>query len=277
MVDRPDPSVWGTSASGPLSPSQLALFAEQGFLVWKNLLSAEEVAILQNAARALQGTVDPGRDGVITEPNSSSIRSVFRVHEQPIFGELAADPRLAGVARQILSSDVYIHQSRINFKPGFEGLPFPWHSDFETWHVEDGMPRPRALSASVLLTDNGALNGPLLVIPGSHRIYVRCAGETPRDHYRSSLVDQKIGVPPLEVVSQLARGAGIDAAAGPAGAVVFFDSNLMHGSGGNITPYPRNNLFFVYNSTDNTLVEPFGTHAPRPAFLAERSRDPPTV
>lgn len=52
--------------------------------------------------------------------------------------------RLLNVARQILGSEVYIHQFRANMKPGFLGKEFYWHSDFETWHVEDGMPSMRA-------------------------------------------------------------------------------------------------------------------------------------
>jgi hypothetical protein len=47
---------------------------------------------------------------------------------------------VVGPARQLLGSDVYVHQSRVNFKPGFNGQDFYWHSDFETWHAEDGMP-----------------------------------------------------------------------------------------------------------------------------------------
>lgn len=30
----------------------------------------------------------------------------------------------------------------------------------------------------------------------------------------------------------------------------------MHGSSDNITPYPRSNLFIVYNSVQNALVRP---------------------
>src|SRR3546814_3951459 len=80
----------------------------------------------------------------ITEPGSDAVRSIFRVHElSDMLGRLASDPRLIHVARQILGSEVYMHQSRANMKPGFKGKEFYWHSDFETWHVEDGMPRMR--------------------------------------------------------------------------------------------------------------------------------------
>lgn len=48
----------------------------------------------------------------------------------------------------------------------------------------------------------------------------------------------------------------------------------MHGSGDNITPSPRSNVFIVYNSIDNTLTKPFATPGRRPAFLAAHDFTP---
>jgi len=48
----------------------------------------------------------------------------------------------------------------------------------------------------------------------------------------------------------------------------------MHGSNGNITPYPRSNFFVVYNSVENTLREPFATDDERPWFLGSREPVP---
>lgn len=174
------------------------------------------------------------------------------------------------MARQILASEVYLHQSRINRKPGFRGREFYWHSDFETWHVEDGMPRMRALSCSILLTDNFAFNGPLLVMPGSHREYIACEGKTPPDHFKRSLRRQEYGVPSEGRIRDLAGRFGIEGPIGPAGSVLFFDCNLMHGSNGNITPYPRTNIFFVFNSVLNRVEKPFCGLAPRPEYIASR-------
>ena len=42
----------------------------------------------------------------------------------------------------------------------------------------------------------------------------------------------------------------------------------MHGSNGNITPFPRANAFLVYNAVSNRLEKPFGVEKPRPWFLA---------
>src|SRR3546814_9792914 len=100
---------------------------------------------------------------------------------------LASDARLSEVARFLLGDRVYIHQSRLNYKPGFKGKEFYWHSDFETWHVEDGMPRMRALSMSVLLAENTPHNGPLMLTPGSHQTYLTCVGETRSEEHTSEL------------------------------------------------------------------------------------------
>src|SRR3546814_965327 len=104
---------------------------------------------------------------IVTEPQSREIRSIFEIHAQsPVMARLAADARPADVARFLLDDEVYIHQSRLNYKPGFKGRESYWHSEFETWPVEDSMPRMRALSMSVLLAENTPHNGPLRVIPG---------------------------------------------------------------------------------------------------------------
>ncbi len=63
---------------------------------------------------------------------------------------------------------------------------------------------------------------------------------------------------------------GITSCKGKAGSVVFFDCNTMHGSNGNITPNPRSNVFFVYNSIDNQLGAPKEGLKPRPEFIATR-------
>lgn len=210
-------------------------------------------------------------DETITEPQSGETRSIFCVHRlSSIFRKLANDQRLAGLAGYLLDDRVYIHQSRVNYKPGFRGKEFYWHSDFETWHVEDGMPRMRALSMSIALTENHTYNGPLMLIPGSHKKYVVCSGNTPEDNYKASLKKQEVGVPDDDMLSQLAENAGIVSASGKQGSLIVFDCNTMHGSNGNITPLPRSNVFFVFNAISNRVVEPFCDQSPRPEYICSR-------
>ncbi|MHA6718086.1 ectoine hydroxylase [Sphingomonas sp. RS6] len=272
-LPRRDPVVhsdWHPGA--PLTRERAERFDREGYLVLEGLFSPDEIAALQSETGRLLG--DPSSldaETIITEPGGDEIRSIFEIHAQSdMIARLAADERLAGVARFLLGDDVYLHQSRLNYKPGFQGKEFYWHSDFETWHAEDGMPRMRALSMSVLLAENTPNNGPLMVIPGSHRTFVACVGETPEDHYKMSLKRQEYGVPDEDSLAELAHEHGIVAPVGKPGTVILFDCNLMHGSNGNITPFPRANAFLVYNAVSNRLQAPYAAATPRPRFIAAR-------
>lgn len=279
FLARTDPvarRAWEPGA--PLTADQIAQFDRDGYLVLEDVFSPEELAALQSETGRLLGDPTGLKDEtVIAEPGSHEIRSIFDIHDQSaLMARLASDERLAGVAGFLLDDEVYVHQSRLNYKPGFRGKEFYWHSDFETWHAEDGMPRMRALSMSVLLAENTPNNGPLMVIPGSHLVYVSCVGETPEDNYRHSLRRQEYGVPDEQTLAELAHRQGIVAPIGKPGTVIVFDCNTMHGSNGNITPFPRANAFLVYNAVSNRLVDPFAAEQPRPEFVAARTFHPIT-
>jgi ectoine hydroxylase len=275
--ERIDPVVHGHN-DGPLGPEQLDDFDRLGFIQVPGVLSQDEVrAVIEELADFTSRAEVRSDDRTIVEPTSDGVRSVFEVHRiNDVIARLATDERIAGVARQVLGSDVYIHQSRVNFKPAFKGKEFQWHSDFETWHTEDGMPRMRAISISISLTENFTYNGPLMLIPGSHRSYVTCVGETPEDNYKSSLKAQQLGSPDPASLTRLLDDAGgeITECTGKPGGITAFDCNAMHGSNSNISPVPRSNVFIVYNSVENTLVEPFSAPYRRPEFIAARDFTP---
>ena len=269
-LGRHEAVVKGRAEDGPLSQAQLDEFERKGFLFEPGVVTGDELAELRRELTALLEH-DDFRDRAfsITEPQGNEIRSLFAVHFlSRLFSRLANDDRLVGRARQILGGEAYVHQSRINYKPGFEGKGFSWHSDFETWHAEDGMPAMHAVSASLVLTDNHAFNGPLMLVPGSHRVFVPCLGETPEENHRQSLKRQEIGVPGRDALRELIDRHGIEAPTGVAGGLLLFDCNVLHGSNANMSPDPRSNAFFVYNRLDNRCVAPFGASRRRPHFLA---------
>lgn len=283
-IKRHEPVLHGGSeASGPLSQQQLQVYESQGFLVVPGVFTPVEVAAFKTAARAMCTAAEPEHPRLVREPGSNDIRSIFAVHknDSPL-AHLTGDARLVDCARQILGGPVGIHQSRVNFKPGLVGREFGWHSDFETWHAEDGMPRMQALSMSVLLSDNHTCNGPTLMIPGSHKTFVSCPGLTPDQHYLQSLRRQEYGVPDHDSIRDLVHQAispayplGIAEAIGSPGSVLIFDCNVLHGSAGNLTPYERTNVFIVYSALTNALGRPFGAFEPRPDYIAASPLLPP--
>ena len=272
VLPREDQVVQGTPEQGPMDAETLNGFDEKGYLTIDQLISPEELQLFKDELRRLAYDQEVKKDErTVVESTSDEVRSIFDIHRSnEVFAKIANDPRVVGRAEQILGSEVYIHQSRINYKPGFVGKDFTWHSDFETWHAEDGMSSPRAVSISISLTDNYSFNGPLMIMAGSHKHYISCQSETPEDNYKQSLVMQGAGVPDPQILTDFADRFGIDVLEGPAGGAIMFDSNCMHASNGNVTPYPRSNVFIVYNSVENTPIEPFAAPKPRPDFLGSR-------
>lgn len=274
VFERQDPVVYGRASDGPLDACSLDLYQENGFLHFETVL---EPCLLADAVQALDCLRDDSAvrqwPQSVFEADSNQLRSIFAVHQlNDVMRQVCHHPKLVAMAQQLLGSDVYVHQSRINDKSGFSGQPFYWHSDFETWHVEDGMPAMRAVSCSIALTPNTPYNGPLMLVPGSHHRFIACVGQTPEDHYKQSLRRQDLGVPDPESLTKLIEAFGVIAPTGLAGSVTFFECNTVHGSNSNITPFPRSNIFVVYNSLDNKLVTPFCGLAPRPNFIAEREQ-----
>ncbi len=274
IIARQEPVVYhkGNYAQA-LNEQQLERYAKDGFLVIENLFDEHEVQELLAELERLR--LDPALKGMpelITEPgDQDALRSLFRVHQlSDRMAELIRDPRLVNVARQVLGSEVYVHQSRVNMKPGLYGKEFFWHSDFETWHIEDGMPNMRAVSCSLLLTDNNEHNGPLMLVPGSHRQFIACEGATPDENYKSSLKAQTVGTPDEVSLKLLIDNGGLESVRAKAGSVIFFECNTMHASSGNLSPWARSNVFTVFNSVENKLEAPRNGLAPRPEYLAAR-------
>ncbi|GJF08689.1 ectoine hydroxylase [Mycolicibacterium cyprinidarum] len=274
---RIEPTVWGQEFDGPLSDGELKSIAAKGYLVRRQALGEDWLPPLRDELQHIGSRADRNDPRIIRE-RSGGIRSVFQPH---LLSELVAEvislDTMLPVARQLLGSDVYLHQARINLMPGFTGRGFYWHSDFETWHSEDGMPTMRAVSCSIALTDNFTYNGALMVMPGSHKTFYPCVGATPRNHHEVSLVQQELGVPDQATLAKAADQYGIEPITGPAGTALWFDSNVMHGSASNITPFPRSNIFLVFNSVENPLCAPFRVAAPRPEYLAARTNQPFSV
>lgn len=275
IIPRTDPVVYPSSFSS-LSEEQEKFFQDNGYLIFENLFSSDEVSALFEELKSLsEDSSKKDSPQFILEESNKEVRSIFEIHKlSKLYSRLCRDKRIVHTVQHLLGSKVYIHQSRVNLKPGFDGKEFYWHSDFETWHSEDGMPNMRAVSCSISLTKNYEFNGPLMVIPGSHKEFVSCSGNTPENHYKQSLKRQEIGTPDKALLEKMVEKGGIVSAKGDAGSAIFFDCNIMHGSNGNITPYPRSNAFFVFNSMDNTLTEPFCGLSPRPDYIGSRDFTP---
>jgi ectoine hydroxylase len=278
IIKRVDKAVYSTEKIGKysLDEKELEVYEKNGFIIIPEAFSEKEIKKFRQELKQLELNEKLWKkEEFISEPNDNKLRTIFNQHLfSKIYKKLSKDPRILDKVIQILGSDVYIHHGRINVKRAYQGKSFPWHSDFETWHSEDGMPNCRCLSAWLMLSDNTEFNGPLYLIKESHKKFVSCKGITPKDNYKKSLKKQEYGVPSINAIKQLSKNDKLVSAIGKAGTLVLHDGNILHGSSDNISPEDRTNIFFVYNSVKNTPVKPFASKSPRADFLCLKDFKP---
>ena len=146
-----------------LNAQQLEQFERDGFLVFPDLFSRNEVAVLRREVARLSQVQG---DEVVRE-HTGGVRTIFRVHEndgptrsQP-FHALVHTPRLLRPVQQALKDDaVYVYHTKINTKPAIEGTVWMWHQDYGSWK-RDGCPRADMGTFAVMLTDSVEMNGAL--------------------------------------------------------------------------------------------------------------------
>jgi ectoine hydroxylase len=267
-----------------LNQEQLKRYEDEGFLFLPEYLSPCEIDAMKAELPAIFRENSPRR---VVEQDGSTVRSVYGSHlSNPVFQGLTRHPRVVEPAMQILGSQVYVYQFKINAKPAFGGDIWEWHQDYIFWRKEDGMPAARVTSVVTYLDDVTEFNGPLFLIPGSHKegvIEVSARDQNPtqdiRQHetYRDSpnwianLTTKLRYSLDKAIVAGMIEKYGIVSPKGPRGSVLFIDGNIIHGSPSNISPFDRAVVIVTFNSIENT---PAAVSNPRPEFLSNRNPSP---
>src|SRR4051812_17415049 len=230
-----------------LSDDQVRQFAEEGWLFLPETFSAEEIAVLRDEAEAIYAANRPE----IWREKSGAPRTAFAAHTyNEAFRLLGAHPRLVEPIEQLFGEKLYMHQFKINAKAAFQGEVWQWHQDYGTWARDDGMPEPRAMNIAVFLDEVMPINGPLMLIPNSHKQGVLAAG------HDLQTTSYPLGTLDEETVTRIVAERGIVAPTGKPGSVLMFHGNLVHGSAGNITPYPRRIVYLTLNAVSNHIRKP---------------------
>jgi ectoine hydroxylase len=205
-----------------LTDQQIRHFHEEGYLFLPETFTAEECALLREEAVEIYRHDRPE----VWRERSGAPRTAFAAHlYNEAFGLLARHPRMIEPIEQIFGEQLYMHQFKINAKASFTGDVWQWHQDYGTWARDDGMPEPRAMNIAVFLDEVMPINGPLMLVPRSHTVGVLQA-----EHDTTPT--------------------------GKPGGLLMFHGNLVHGSAGNITPYPRKIVYLTLNAVSNYIRTP---------------------
>ncbi len=243
-----------------LAAAQLETFRQDGYLFLPGRFQKEEVAPLRAEARRIYKLDRPE----VWRESSGAARTAFAAHiySEP-FRLLGAHPRLIEPVMQILGGPVYMHQFKVNAKAAFDGEVWQWHQDYGTWRRDDHMPEARAMNIAVFLDPVTAANGPLMFIPGSHKLGVLQAGhDLESTSYPLWTLDRA-------TITRLADEGGIEVPLGPPGSVIMFHGNLVHASPSNISPWNRTIVYLSLCEVSNHI-----RRFKRPEWIAHRDFTP---
>jgi hypothetical protein len=235
-----------------LDQTHRARYFEQGFLWLPGYLPADRLErvravtaaqIERSRSETESGEAfDLGPGHGPRHPNVRRIRAV--VDRDPFYWELACDPLLTDLAADLVGPDVKFHSGKLNCKSAGAGDAVKWHQDIQAWpHTCFSV-----LTLGIYLEDIGPEQGPLAVLPGSHR---------------GPLFDQRHDGRWTGHLSD-ADLAGLDAGkaielTGPAGSVMAIDCCVVHGSRANHSARARPLLLYVYSSADACAYTPAPT------------------
>jgi ectoine hydroxylase len=246
-----------------LDPEQIASFERDGYLFFPAHFSPDEIRVLSDEVPALYAQ---RRAENVREMHGDVVRTNFAAHLYSTpFARLARHPRMVEPIVQLFDEPVYMHQFKINGKMAFAGDVWQWHQDYGTWKNDDDMPDARAMNVAIFLDEVNEFNGPLMFIPGSHKLgVIDAAHDTSTTSYPLWTIDH------ATIAKLVARG-GIVAPKGPAGSMILFHSCLVHASTSNLSPWNRISVYLSLCAVSNHI-----RRFKRPEYIAHRDFTPIT-
>lgn len=167
--------------SESIRPSDIIFFETNGYVVVRNLLTAEEVDryrqlyedFLSNKINAAGYRSDLGSHVGNDAPPVKAERITQIMVPSRILPELLNESlhrNSLAIARRMLGNDLALDFDMLIDKQPYSNTPTPWHQDRAYWI---SMPDTRAASCWVALDKAVVENGCMWYVPGSHLLPVR--------------------------------------------------------------------------------------------------------
>jgi phytanoyl-CoA hydroxylase len=226
-----------------LTSQQIETYRRDGYLVIPRLIEGEQLAEL----RALTDRIVAEARGVsanddlydLEASHSAALPRVRRLKpaifkRYEFFRALTRDPKITSILTGLLGPNIRLYGGKLNMKSAGYGSPVEWHQDWAFYpHTNDDV-----LATGIYLDDCDMDNGPLLVIPGSHR------GPT-WDHH----ADGRFCGAMTLVSCDIDLGKAVPLT-GPAGSMTIHHARLVHGSALNKSNRQRRLLLHEYTAAD---------------------------
>lgn len=240
-----------------LSNEQIQQYHDKGYLVVENAIDATELTDLLDEVKSwiddskthteAWGVTLDGRARFDIDPkdhsaSNPSLRRIISPTEiSDTFADMALRSKMSDMVGDLIGGHgTRFHHSKVNAKLPNTTTTVKWHQDFPfTPHTNDDM-----LTALLMIGEVTMDNGPLLVVPGSHK------GELFTHWENGNFVGKVSNDVEDEHCQQFVPCIG------KAGSVCFMHSRLLHSSGPNHSDLPRYLFIAVYNAEDAQALSP---------------------
>lgn len=245
-----------------LTPDERTSWDKNGYFVRHDVFTKEENDPLSQVADAIALGKIPFpdhrifqnalvRDGKV---EASGIHAMHSIHQMnlysPEFLERTRDPRLTDPVVDILGPDLLGLNNLYIWKPPKIGLGFPWHQD--KWYFNHQYKTGTTVATWTAIDDADKDNGCLYVIPGSHKYGVR-------EH--KELEGSQQGEFRQAEGARDEDGVAVEI---PAGAVIWFNSQVLHKSTDNHSERFRRANIAHYISAKAEWTRPEAVNEKRP-------------
>jgi ectoine hydroxylase-related dioxygenase (phytanoyl-CoA dioxygenase family) len=225
-----------------ISQTDIDFYNTNGFLVVPDVLDGTTVKALRAAveelvaaSRAVTGNTalyDLEDDHRPDAPRVRRLKDPDRHHE--VFAGLRAHPEVVAVLEALWGTGVRFDKSKLNMKSEGGGAAVEWHQDWAFYpHTNDDL-----AAVGFMIDDVGEDNGPMMVVPGSHRGPVY-------DHHSGGYF---CGA--MDLVRDGIEVAAAVPLTGRAGSITIHHVRAVHGSAPNRSNRPRRFLLHQYCAAD---------------------------
>ncbi len=227
-----------------LNHDQVAAYHADGFLIVRQMFSADELEPILEACRASNLLEDNASSNKDFSGNDSFNAAFWRDPDgQTLLAKLPLMDRIVDGAEKLIGSEVYYWRSRLVFKRPHEKGRIEYHQDYSYWY-RDGCVFPDMLSCSIAVTPSTKANGCLEMMKGSHQ-----AGRLELESHTEGAE-----YPDPRYVEKYRERFPIVHCELEPGDALYFHSNAMHGSAGNSTDAPRILIHNTYNAAYNEPI-----------------------
>lgn len=225
-----------------LSADQKEFYDENGYLLVEDAVTPDQLAELRrityafiDASRGISESNDVYDLDDGHGPDTPRLTRIKLPHKQdPYFWDLLKASRLTEILRDLLGPNVMLQTSKLNTKAPGGGAAVEWHQDWAFYpHTNDSM-----LAFGLMLEDVTPENGPLMVIPGSHRGPVL-------SHYANDVFCGAID--PDDPLFEMEKAVTLT---GKAGSMTVHHARTLHGSAPNRSDRARLILFYECHAAD---------------------------